>query len=113
MAPFTMATLPLQSCRMGFSLEVGGDGSVDGSRNFISSRWLQRRRETIHGDRAGFGAAIEADAASGAVFAGVMRRMHAVGVELGPQLQTFGRTGFNTQSAAFAFFFVDEDVASC
>src|SRR5215469_2744423 len=92
-----MATFPLQSCRMGISLKNG---------------WFWRRRETIHGDRAGLRAAIEADTAAGAAVAGIDGGMYAVSVQLRAKLQAFRRTGLNAQSAAFALLDVDQDVAS-
>src|SRR3974390_670713 len=98
MAPFTMATFPLQSCRMGTSSEA---------------RRLRRRRQSVDRDGSRFGTAVEADAAPGADFAGVHRGMHAVCVQVAAQLQALGRTGLDAQPAPLALFDADGDISSC
>src|SRR5581483_2359593 len=97
MAPLITATFPLHSCRMTFSLHHG-------NRAF---RWSDT---AIHGDGAGLRTAVKTDAAPGAVLAGVMRRMHSVGAQLGQKLQALGRARFHAQPAAFTFLFANDDV---
>src|SRR5882672_11025965 len=94
-----MATLPLHSWRMAVSL--------------LRVYQLETRSEPEHRDGAGFGAAVEADAASGAAFALVMRGMHAVGTQVGREFQALGRARLHTQPASFAFINIDCDVAPC
>jgi hypothetical protein len=95
MAAFTMATFPLQSCRIG---NLRGDGL-----------WFL---EAIDGNGSRLGAAVVADAAAGAAFAGVLRRVDAVLVEFGGERKLFGRAGLHAQAAAFALFGVDVDVTA-
>src|SRR5215470_2119683 len=95
MAPFTTATLPLQSCRM------------------FSSLPLARRRPPVHGDRAGLGTTVETDAAAGAVMPGVARGMHTIGAQLRRQLQALRRTAVHAQSAALALLDVNRDFPAC
>src|SRR6266568_95629 len=95
MAPFTMATLPLQSCRMGCSL---GEGFL-------------RRRQPEHNDGAGLGTAVETDSAAGAAVAGVMRRVNAICVQFRQEFEAFGRAGLDAESAAFALFDANQDIA--
>ena len=73
---------------------------------------LLRWREAVDGDGAGLGAAIETDAAASAAFAGVVRRVNAVRVQLGQKFEALGRAGLDAESAAFAFLGIDEDVAT-
>src|SRR3974390_270989 len=96
-APFTTATLPLQSCRMGaLRLNVGRLGNT----------------KAIHGDGAGFGTNVEADAAARAIHAGVPRRMNTIGIQSRQQFEAVGRAGVHANATAFAFFLVDGDFAS-
>src|SRR5579859_3543928 len=95
MAPFIRAMFPLQSCRTFASF-----------RNRFGWYW-----HTIHSDRARLRAAVEANAAAGAV-SGVVRRMDAIGAQLLREHQTLRRTGLNAEPAALALLNVDDDVAS-
>src|SRR5689334_8423511 len=96
-----MATLPLESWRMRTS-------GLSCGRRF----WLLGSRQSVHGDGARLGAAVEADAAAGAVLAGVARRMHAVRAQLRRQLQALGRAGIYAQPAALALLNVNRDFAT-
>src|SRR5579862_2019260 len=93
------ATLPLQSWRM-FT-------STWNLRNYLG-----RRDQAIDGDGTRLGAAVKADATSGAVVTCVVRRVHAVVAQLRSKFQAFGRTGLDTQPASFALLDVDGDVAA-
>jgi len=77
-----------------------------------SSGRLRRDGETIDGDGTWLRAAIETDAASGAVAAGVTRRMHTVMAQLRSKFQTFRWTGLHAQTTSLALFDVDRDVAA-
>src|SRR5208282_3477211 len=105
MAPLTMATFPLQSCRMGFSLNFVFCVPVD--------QRLRGWGEAVDGNGSGLGAAIEADAAAGAACAGVVRRVHAISVQFRQQFEALGGTGFDAQSTALAFLGIDQDVTTC
>src|ERR1700690_3659772 len=108
-----MATFPLQSCRMGFSWEDDiRDGNFCAALNVCFGQRLGRRRQAVDGDGSRLGAAIKADAAPTAVFAGVVRWMDAVGVQTRHKFETLRRTGLDAESAAFAFFVVDKNVAT-
>src|SRR6185437_9449782 len=96
-----MATLPLQSWRMRAS-------RWDCERRC----WLLGSRQPVHGNGAGLRAAVEADAAAGAVLAGVTRRMHAVGTQLRRQLQALGRAGIHAQPATLALLNINRDLAT-
>src|SRR5271165_2761727 len=96
MAPLTMATLPLQSCRMGISFQDR----------------LGWRRQPVDGDGARLRTAVKAYAASGAVFAGVAGRVDAIGVQFRPQLQALGRAGLHAQPAAFTFIDANPNITS-
>jgi hypothetical protein len=63
-----------------FFLRDGRSGRLGG--------WYQ----AFHDDGSGLRAAVETSAASGAIFAGIVRRMHPVMVEFGRQFKTFRRT---------------------
>jgi hypothetical protein len=52
--------------------------------------------QSIDGDRARLGAAIEADAATGAIVARIARRMHAVMAEFRREFETLGGAGLYT-----------------
>src|ERR1051326_370317 len=93
-----MATFPLHSCRMDLLR-----GCESGARSL----------DAHHGDGAGFGAAVEADAATGAALALVLSGVDAVVVQFRAQEQHLGRTGFNAKAAAFAFVLIDSYVATC
>src|SRR5512138_3165969 len=95
-APFTTATLPLQSCRM-HDLRF---------RSFLGCF------HAIDGDRSRFRTAIEADATAGASFTDVARRMHAVGVQAVFQLQHLRRTGLDAETAAFAFLLIHDNTTA-
>jgi len=71
-----------------------------------------RRRQAFDRDGSGFGAAVKTRAATGAAFAGVLRRMHTVMVELGRQFETLRRTRLYAQAASFAFFRIDDDITA-
>jgi hypothetical protein len=71
-----------------------------------------RRCQPGHGDGAWLRAAVEADAASGAIVAGVVRRMHAVTIQLGSQLETFRRAGLDAEPATFALLYVNGHIAA-
>src|SRR5689334_14017165 len=90
-----MATLPLQSCRM-LGLRSNSRRARDDLFAFL-----------VHGDRSGFGAAVEADTAARTTFARVVRRVRAVGVEPGLKFQALRWTGLHTQGTALAFFSAD------
>src|SRR5438270_9859067 len=95
MAPFTTATLPLQSCRM-------------------LASWLRlpgRRAKPVNRNRSRLRTAIETNPATGAAFPGVPRRMHTVGAQLWSQLQAFGRARIDTKPAALALIHVDQNVS--
>src|SRR5512135_3703252 len=94
MAPFTTATLPLQSCRIRRLL---GAGSV----------------QTKHRDRSRLRTAVEADAATGTGVAGVAGGMNAVGAQLRRQLQALGRAGLHAQPAPLALRYVDAYRTAC
>src|SRR5689334_11691859 len=98
-AAFTMATLPLHSCRMGFLRS----GCKDSTRRFY----------THDGDRPGFGAAVETDAATGAALALVLSGVNAVAVQFRRQEEHLGRTGIDAEAAAFAFVLIDVNFAAC
>jgi hypothetical protein len=70
------------------------------------------RRQAFDSDRPGFGAAVKTSPATGTVFAGVLRRMHTVMVELGRQFKTLRRTRIYTQAASFTFFGIDDDITA-
>ena len=74
---------------------------------------LRGRYQAVDDDGSGLRAAVEADAASGAVVAGVSRRMHTVRTQFRRQFQTFGRTRLHTKPASFAFFEIDRDITAC
>jgi hypothetical protein len=74
MAAFTMATLPLQSCRMLSSLDC---------RCFLG------RRQPEDFDCARLGATIKANAAACALGSHVMRWMYAVSIQFGKELKAF------------------------
>jgi hypothetical protein len=80
-------------------------------RNGRNSRF-GRRRQAFDSDRPGFGAAVKTSPATGTVFAGVLRRMHTVMVELGRQFKTLRRTRLYAQAASFAFFRIDDDITA-
>src|SRR5208282_2763687 len=61
----------------------------------------------VHNDGPRLGTAIEADAASRAAFAEVLRRMHAVSAQVGRQGQAFGRARLHAQPAALALLDAD------
>src|SRR5438876_5771991 len=73
-------------------------------------RWW---RQAIDGNCAWLRAAIEADAASGAVFTGVVRGMNAVCAQLRQQNQAFRRAGLHAQPASFAFIHVYGNIPAC
>src|SRR6185369_14749509 len=91
---FTIATLPLQSCRM------------LPSRYRFHFGWSC---QSVHFQCARLWTAIEADAASRAFRTLVLCWMHAVSVQFRQQFQAFWRTGFHAQSASLALFLVDQD----
>src|SRR5260370_38243138 len=94
MAPFTIATLPLQSCRMGCSL---GEGFLG-------------RRQPEHNDGAGLGTAVETDSAAGAAVAGVVCRVNAICIQFRQGFEAFGRAGLDAESAALALFDANQDL---
>jgi hypothetical protein len=57
--------------------------------------YLEPSRQAKNGDGSGLGAAIEADAASGAVMSGITRGMNAVMAELGRKFEALGRAGLD------------------
>jgi hypothetical protein len=79
---------------------------------FSLNEWLGGWREAIDGDRTRLRTAVEADTAAGAAFAGIARGVDAVSVQFRSQLQALGRAGIDTESAALAFFCIDEDVST-
>src|SRR3954469_4048453 len=91
-AAFTMATLPLHSCRISFLRDCDA-----GARSFYAH----------DGDGAGFGAAVEANAATGAALAFVLSGMNAVAVQFRREEEHLGRTRIDAEAAAFAFVLVD------
>src|SRR5271169_1191820 len=95
------ATLPLHSCRMFASWLGRGDDRFGG------------RDEPVDDDGPGLRTAVETDAASGAVVAGITRRMHPVGTQFRGKLQAFGRAGFHAQPASFALLDINRDIAAC
>src|SRR5215469_2367013 len=98
-APLMMATLPLQSCRMGAPLRQ-------------ASRFC-RRRQPVYRDRSGLGTAVEANSAARAPFARVVRRMNPVRVQSRQQFQALRRAGVDAQAAPLALIRADGDIASC
>src|SRR6266576_4103936 len=88
------ATLPLQSCRMFASCLHGRSGFGWGC-------------QAEHSDRARLRTAIKADAASGAIVAGIARRMHAVMAQFRREFQALGRAGFHAQPASLALLDID------
>src|SRR5208283_1411800 len=98
MAPFTTATLPLQSWRKLTSLRRQGR--------------LCFRLDAVHGNRARFRAAIKTDAATRAVPPGVARGMKPVGIQLRRQLQALGWTGLHAEPASLAFLDIDCDLTA-
>src|SRR5579864_9728267 len=95
------ATFPLQSCRMSASWLGLGDNR------------LGRRGQPVDDDGSRLRAAVEADAASGAVVAGITRRVDSVGTQHRGEFQTFRRAGLNTEPASFALLDIDRDIAAC
>src|SRR6185369_3456283 len=85
-----MATFPLQSSLI-FHLRLG---------------WLFEG-QSINGDGSRFGAAIEANAATGATVPLVLGRMNAISVQFWCEFEHFGRARFNTEPASFALFMID------
>jgi len=82
---------------------------------FLLDGWsgrLGRRHQSFDDDGSGLRAAVEAGAATGAIFAGILRRMYAVMVQFGRQFEAFGRTRLHTQAAPFAFFGIDDDITA-
>src|SRR6266567_3778358 len=69
--------------------------------------------EAKNRDGAWLRAAVEADAASGATFAGVVRRVHAVAAQFEREFKTLGRARLHAQPAPLAFVDVDCNVSSC
>ena len=78
MAPFTTATLPLQSWRMLASL---GDSR------------FQRSDLPVNREGARFWTTVEANAAAGAIVPTIAGRVYAVGAQFGRQLQALRRAG--------------------
>src|SRR5512146_2306828 len=96
-----MATLPLESWRMRASvLGCGLRAGLFGSG------------QTVNGNGAGLGAAVETDAATGAALAAVTRRMHAVGAQVRRQHQALGGAGLHAQAAALTFLNINGDLAT-
>src|SRR5579863_2928197 len=94
------ATLPLQSCRMFPScllLSCHSFGTCGKPVDFDCSRLRT---------------AIEADAASCAVVAGVARRMHAIVAQFSRKFETLGRARLDAEPASFALFNIDDHVAA-
>src|SRR5579864_3839934 len=86
----------------------------------MSASWLglgnnrfRRRDQPVDDDGTRLRAAIEADAASGAVVTGITRRVHSVGTQFGREFQAFRRAGLNTEPASFALLDIDRDIAAC
>src|SRR5579872_116404 len=71
---------------------------------------LWRSSQPINGDRARLRTAIEADAASGAVVPGVVRRMDAIVTQLRRKLEAFGRARLDAEPASFALLDIDCDL---
>src|SRR5579864_382886 len=95
------ATFPLQSWRMSASW-LG-----------LSDQRFGRRRQPVDDDGARLRAAIEANAASGAIVAAITRWVNSVGTQFGSEFQTFRRTGLNTEPASLALLNIDRDTAAC
>src|SRR5579872_5904299 len=94
------ATFPLQSCRMFASWLGLGDERFSG------------RDQPVDDNGAWLRAAVEADAASGAVVAGITRGVYSVGTQFGSEFQAFWRAGLNTEPASFALLDIDRDIAA-
>src|ERR1035437_5436872 len=98
-AALTIATLPLQSCRIRHlrcRCHHFGPG----------------RFRPVNGYATWFRTAIKADSATSAVLALVLRRMNSILIEIRRQLQDLGGTRVHTKTAAFAFLSVEFDVTS-
>src|SRR4051794_27331804 len=104
MAPFTIATFPLQSCRMGRLLPFAR------RRN---SRLFGRQGVSVNRNRARLGAAVETNAAAGAFLPGVLRRVNALVTQFSSEFQAFGRARLHAQPAAFALLRINRYVTAC
>src|SRR5271165_3986308 len=95
------AMFPLQSCRMFHSRLSFWD------RNF------GERGQPVDDNGARLRTAIEADAASGAVVAGVTGGMNSVGTHFRGEFQALRRAGLDAEPASLALLDINGDVAAC
>jgi len=95
-AALTTATLPLHSCRI----------------RHLRRHFGPVRFRPVNGYAAWLRTAIEANSATSAVLALVLRRMNSILIEIRRQLQDFGGTRVHTKAAALAFLSIEFDVTS-